>query len=115
MERLRQISRKLSWLTLIIGVVVGGYILMPQIDKSKEISMDQTEQQDQGEEVISEQSNDALNVGAQVSVERNSYLIEEILGIDQREDVSADIDAFIPSPSKTFRIVFEHIISPNSP
>lgn len=88
---------------------------MPQMDKNQQPSDEQTEQQEGSEEVVSEQSNDAVNVGAQVSVERNSYLIEEILGIDQVEDVSIDVDAFLPSPSKALRIVFEHIISPNSP
>lgn len=100
---------------MVIGVIVGGYILTPQVGDVDSLCQDQTEQEDSNQEIISEQTAEAVTAGAQASVERTSYLIEEILGADQVEDVSVDIDEFLPSPSKVFRIVFEHIISPNSP
>ena len=76
---------------------------------------DQTEQSDSKETVVSERLVEGVQSAPQASVERNSYLIETLPEIKEIEIIDFKEFTFLPSPAKVFEVLFEHILSPNSP
>jgi len=79
-------------------------------------SEDVTEQSDSSESTtFSDLTIEAVPSAVQPTVERTSYLIEIIPEIVEPESEDVNEESFLPSPAKVFKILFEHIVSPNSP
>ncbi len=115
MEKLRNISSKKQWLAISLGIVLGIFALN-SIVSSQELIKDVVEQpNDEGSETISELNFEAVHATAKTSIERNSYLIQILPEIEEPESEDVNEVSFLPSPAKVFKILFEHIISPNSP
>ena len=64
---------------------------------------------------VSEVTIEAVPSAMQPSVERTSYLIETLPEIEEPATEDVTEESFLPSPAKVFKILSEHIISPNSP
>lgn len=93
--------------------MVGLYVFLGSLTARPADSPDVADEPTQ--EVVSELTYEAVPSAVQNSVERNSYLIETIPDlIDQIEEQVRD-QHFLPAATKIFEVVFEHIISPNSP
>jgi len=115
LDKLRTISKKHNWLIVSLGVALAAYILLPIHCENNAVS-DQVEQEEnQTETQVSELKAEAVPSASQEPVERNSYLIETLPKAEEKEDDKFPFSSFIPSPSKVFEVLFEHILSPNSP
>lgn len=97
-----------------LGVILGIFVLTPTTSVS-EVNPDLVEETDQDSTTVSELSYEAVQSATQQSVERNSYLIEIIPFLIETDKTEVETPTFLPSPSKVFEVLFEHIISPNSP
>ena len=114
MEKLRNISHKKQWLAISLGVVLGIFVLGSSI--CVQTSDNVTEQSDSSESAtVSEMTIEAVPSAVQPSVERTSYLIETLPEIEEPASEDVKQESFLPSPAKVFKILSEHIISPNSP
>lgn len=98
-----------------LGVILGVFVLSSAV-QTTEISnelVDQTDTQD--EQIFSELTIEAVHSAVQTPIERNSYLIETLPEIEEPKSVDVKQESYLPSPAKVFKILFECIISPNSP
>jgi len=94
-----------------MGLVVLGSSLFVQSPTEAVIdSSDSTESA-----IVSEVTMEAVPSAVQPSVERTSYLIETLPEIEEPASEDVTEESFLPSPAKVFKILSEHIISPNSP
>ncbi|MCP4456485.1 MAG: hypothetical protein GY816_00415 [Cytophagales bacterium] len=115
MRKRRDISYKKQWLAISLGVVIGTFVLGLSVYMSIPTSQ-VTEQSDPNESTtVSDLTIEAVPSAVQPTVERTSYLIEIIPEIEEPESEDVNEESFLPSPAKVFKILFEHIVSPNSP
>ena len=70
---------------------------------------------DTEETIVSELSYEAVPSASQEPVERTSYLIEVLPDMEVESDFHIPFDVLFSGTTKIFEVVFEHIISPNSP
>ena len=115
LEKSKNISTKKHWLAITLGIILGVFVLGSSMHFT-EASNEVVEQSDTpGQEVVSELTIEAVPSGGQTSIERNSYLIETLPEIEEPESEDVEQENRLPSPAKFFKILFECIISPNSP
>ena len=114
MEKLRTISKKHNWLILALGIALGVYIVMPA-QSNCTINIDETEEGTEQAPTTVSESIEAVPSASQEPVERTSYLIEELPDFNENVKMEVPKMVFLPSPTKVFKVLFEHIISPNSP
>ena len=116
MEELRKISNRNNWLIIALGIVLAIFTLAPAcvIDNDNQDTTEQAEDND-GATTVSELKFEALPSTTQLPVERNSYLIETIPSQEEPESIELPEVNFLPSPARVFKVLFRHIISPNSP
>jgi hypothetical protein len=114
---MRSISQRYQALLLILGVVMAGYIICPPQFSHAPVddSLETRSQEAQNDAELSEWKADAVPSASQPPVERNSYLIETLPKVEEKETEPIRFDRFLPSPSKVLEVLFEHILSPNSP
>lgn len=114
MEKLRNISHKKQWLAISLGIVLGIFVLGSSM--CVQIPKDITEQLDSNTpETVVEMTIEAVPSAVQPAVERTSYLIETLPKNEEPASEEVTQESFLPSPAKIFKILSEHIISPNSP
>lgn len=109
---MRNIANQNNWLIICLGLVMAFFVIAGNLNDSEPTIVDQEDQQ---ETVLTEQSYEAVQAASQASVERNSYLIEILPDFEIQETERIEIKHFLPSLARVFEVVFEHIISPNSP
>lgn len=115
-KQVRNISKKHNWLVLTLGIILGVFIVLSTQPAPKEQAPDLTEQQpDKEDTTLSAASVEAVQGATQAPVERNSYLIEILPSIEISDKEEVREAGFLPSPEKVFKVLFRHIISPNSP
>ena len=108
---MRNILKNQPWLVICLGVIIGLFVLTTSTAPSDI----QNESADNQETISAELNYEAVPSAVQANVERNSYLIETLLDYELQETTKVESNRFLPYPAKVFEIVFEHIISPNSP
>jgi hypothetical protein len=113
-EKLRNIAKKHNWLILALGIVLGAFIVMPS-QQNCSIQIDEMEEAAEEAPVTVSETIEAVPSVSQASVERTSYLIEVLPDFNEGQKEEAPKMVFLPSPTKVFKVLFEHIISPNSP
>ncbi|MEQ9231274.1 MAG: hypothetical protein RIF46_11385 [Cyclobacteriaceae bacterium] len=115
MQKLRNIANKNNWMILVLGVVLGIFVLSPAMNAGDDLAQDLVEETEKENTIVSELSYEAVPSATQQTVERNSYLIEIIPFFTEADAPEVETPSFMPSPSRVFEVLFEHIISPNSP
>ena len=113
LEKFSTISILKQWLAISLGIVLAVFTLCSPV--YQEVSNEVIEQADNQDEIVSEFDFNAIQSGTKVTIERNYYLIETLPKIEEPESEDVKEESFLPSPAKFFKILFEHIISPNSP
>jgi hypothetical protein len=113
-EKLRHITKQHNWLILALGIVLGAYIIMPA-QQNCPINVDEIEEGSDEAPVTISETIEAVPSASQAPVERTSYLIEILPDFNEGKKEEAPKMVFLPSPTKVFKVLFEHIISPNSP
>ena len=113
-KKVREIARNQKWITICLGFILGFFILYGSFNKPEQ-EVAQNDQDDQEQVTLAETSYEALPSVSQDTVERNSFLIEELPDFNLEEAVVGAYDYLVPSVTKIFEVVFENIISPNSP
>ena len=115
MEKPRNISAKKRWLPTFLGIILAVFVLSSAV-QTTEISNELEKQTDsQDEQTFSELTIEAVPSTVQTPIERNSYLIETLPEIEEPKSEDVEQESYLPSPAKVFKILFECIISPNSP
>jgi len=94
-----------------MGIFVLGSTVFSHVSPNEVV--EQTEDQDT--ESISELTVEAVPSAGQVSIERNSYLIKILPETEEPKSEEVIEENYLPSPAKVFKILFEHILSTNSP
>jgi len=114
-EKLRRISKKHNWLIIILGVILGAFVILSSHAEIKTSTTADTCTDNEAPVTVSETTMEAVQASAQAPVERTSYLIEVLLPFNESKVEEAPKETFLPSPTKVFKVLFQHIISPNSP
>ena len=76
---------------------------------------DPLEESESSENVSTELDYEAIQAGHQQQIERQSFLIEIITFVIEKDESGEDVDTLMPAVHKVFKVLSEHIISPNSP
>lgn len=114
MEQLRNILAKKQWIAIPLGMIAGILVLGTTLCCQK-IVKNIVEQADQETTLVCEPTIEAIPSVYQVSIERNSYFIKMLPSVGESESEDVTKVSCFPSPAKVFRILFDHIIAPNSP
>jgi len=114
-EKLRSISKKHNWLIIILGVILGAFVILSSTTEPERTPKADCDATEQAPTTISETSMEAVQSAGQAPVERTSYLIEVLLPFNETAAEEAPRETYLPSPTKVFKVLFQHIISPNSP
>jgi hypothetical protein len=114
-EKLRSISKKHNWLIVILGIILGAFVILSSTTEHKPAPKADCDATEQAPATVSETGMEAVQSTSQAPVERTSYLIEVLLSFNKTKAEEAPRETFLPSPTKVFKVLFRHIISPNSP